>query len=147
MAISSTSFKMGNKAAQKSPKVVIKKFNEMLDLAKNDPTILCYQDALQAIGWRNSKAEYWINKLPVFVNLKKDIQNTIVSRINKNALNGTYNAAASIWRMKQLGETDVQHQNIKSDIKQESKHSVDLSNLSKETLEELKKVYDNPNPE
>jgi len=113
-----TRFKAGNKAAVKSPKIVIRKFKEMYENAKKDNTILCFQDACMSIEWRSSKVDYWVNKLPVFENIKKDIQNIITSRINKAALEGDYNPATSIWRMKQLGERDTQYQEVNSTVKQ-----------------------------
>lgn len=113
-----TQFKKGNKAAVKSPKIVIRKFKEMLENAKTDRNILCFQDACLSIGWRSSKVDYWVNKISVFENIKKDIQDIITSRINKAALNGDFNPATSIWRMKQLGEKDTQYQEVKSDVKQ-----------------------------
>jgi len=109
MAISSTSFKEGNQVAVKPPKVVIRKFIEMLENAQNDSSVLCYEDACHSIKWRDSKCNYWSDKLPVFATLKKDIQSTIRRRINNGALTGGYNPTASIWRMKQLGETDLQN--------------------------------------
>ena len=112
MALSSTSFKEGNKAASKSPKVVLRKFREMLSNAENDDNILSFQDACISIKWRSSKVAYWTKKIPVFETLKKDIQDIIVSRINKKALNNKFNATASIWRMKQLGEIDESTKNL-----------------------------------
>ena len=112
-----TRFKEGNKAAQKNPKVVIRKFREMLENAKNNEDVLSFQDACASINWRDSKCNYWASKLPVFATLKKDIQDTIVRRINKKTLKGDYNPTASIWRMKQLGEKDTQHQEINSVVK------------------------------
>lgn len=108
-------FEKGNKMAEKPPRVVIRKFLEMLDNAKKDDNILCFQDACMSIGWRTTKVDYWVNKKPVFEVLKKSIQDVIVSRINKGALtgerNGGTNATASIWRMKQLGEKDISEVN------------------------------------
>lgn len=101
-----TSFKEGNQAAKKNPKIVIRKFFEMLELSKNDNDVLCFQDACKKINWRQSKVEYWVKKIPVFEMLKKDIQANIISRINKGALEGDYQPTASIWRQKQLGETE-----------------------------------------
>jgi len=101
-----TRFKIGNKAAQKNPKIVIRKFKEMLENARNDKDILSFQDACASIKWRDSKCNYWASRLPVFATLKKDVQDTIIRRINKSTLEGDYNATASIWRMKQLGEKD-----------------------------------------
>ena len=109
MAISSTSFKQGNKAAVKSPKIVIRKFKQMYENCKTDKNILCFEDACNSIGARGSKVDYWVNKLHVFETSTKDIQNTITSRINKGALTGEFNPTASIWRMKQLGERDSQN--------------------------------------
>lgn len=91
---------------KKHPNVVLRKFSEIVKNAKADEEILCFQDACLSIGWRSSKVEYWAKKIPIFENLKKDVQDIIISRINKGALKSDYNATASIWRMKQLGEKD-----------------------------------------
>ena len=131
MPLNQTSFKEGNKVAQKSPKVVLRKFNEMLENAQNDNDILCFQDACYSIGWRDSKVDYWVNKSAVFEKLKKDIQSAIIRRINKGALTGGYNPTASIWREKQLGETDSQ--NIDHTSKGE-KITIDLSSMSTDEL-------------
>lgn len=40
--------------------------------------------------------------------LKAIIDAAIVARVNKGAIKGNYNATSSIWRCKQLGETDRQ---------------------------------------
>lgn len=96
------------KNKSKHPNVVFRKFSEMIFNTKNNDDILCWQDACASIDWRDSKVNYWCNKIPVFANLKNDIQNIIISRINKNALNNKFNSTASIWRMKQLGEKDKQ---------------------------------------
>lgn len=100
---------------KKQPDVVFRKFKEMLENAKNDPEILCFQDACASIGWRDSKVDYWVKKIPTFETLKRDIQNAIIRRVNKGALKGNFNATSAIWREKQLGETDVQQieQNVK----------------------------------
>ncbi len=92
---------------KKNPAVVIRKFYEMLENARSDKKILSFQDACSSINWRDSKVNYWAKKIPIFATLKTDIQNSIVARINKEALEGEYNPTASIWRMKQLGEKDT----------------------------------------
>ena len=102
------------KQHKKNPKVVVRKFLQMLNNAKTDNDILSFQDACLSIGWRSSKVDYWVNKIPVFETLKKDIQNIIVSRINRGALKGDYQPASSIWRQKQLGEKDQQYQDLTS---------------------------------
>lgn len=91
---------------KKNPAIVLRKFKEMINNARTDDNILCFQDACHSIEWRDSKVNYWCDKIPIFATLKKDIQNIITRRINKGALTGDYQPTASIWRMKQLGETD-----------------------------------------
>lgn len=93
---------------KKHPNVVYRKFSQMIKNTYDDENILCWQDACMSINWRDSKVNYWCGIIPVFATLKNDIQNIIISRINKNALNNDFNATASIWRMKQLGEKDKQ---------------------------------------
>ena len=110
MAISSTSYP-NQKNRTIPPKVMIRKFQEMLENAMKDPEILCFQDACLSIGCRSTKIDYWVNKMPVFESYKKEIQNVIISRINNKALNNKFNATQSIWRQKQLGERDTQYQN------------------------------------
>ena len=44
-----TSFKEGNQAAKKNPKIVIRKFFEMLELSKTDSEVLCFQDAVKRL--------------------------------------------------------------------------------------------------
>lgn len=99
-------FEKGNKLAVKCPKVVQRKLKQMYDNSRMDKEILSFQDACFSIEWRPSKIAYWTKKIHVFELFKKDIQAAIVSRVNKSALKGEFNATASIWRMKQLGETD-----------------------------------------
>lgn len=108
MGVSPTSFKHGNTARAVPPRIVLGKFKEMIELAKTDSSILCWQDACHAIGWRCSKVEYWVNKNPVFEKLKEDVKSHIVSRVNSKALKGDFSSTPSIWRMKQLGEKEEQ---------------------------------------
>lgn len=101
-----TKFKKGNKAASKSPKVVLRKFNEILYNAKNDNRILSWQAACLSIGWRVTKCDYWAEKISVFGNIKKEVMQIIISRINNGVLLSDYNPTGGIWRMKQCGEKD-----------------------------------------
>lgn len=98
----------------KSPRVVLRKFREMLFNAENDDDILCFEDACHSIGWRGSKVDYWIKKIPIFENLKKDIQKQIIRRINKKSLKGDFVPSPAIWRMKQLGEIEIKE--VKQDL-------------------------------
>lgn len=138
MAKNETSFKKGNKAAVKSPKIVIRKFAEMLKNAQSDDDILCFYDACMSISWRHTKVDYWVKKLPVFDTFKKEIQNAIVSRINKKALKGEFNPTASIWRFKQLGERDEKVIDNKSSDGSMTPKATDLSKASSETLKKLR---------
>ena len=111
-----TSFDVGNKAAEKWTLIEAEnKFIEIRANAEINTEVLCLQDAYLKIGMYGSTFHYLIEKFPVLEIYKKDITDIVVSRINKNALQNKFNATASIWRMKQLGETD------KSEIKQEIK--------------------------
>ena len=109
MARSSTSYP-NQKNRTVPPKVVIRKFLEMLNNTMTDEKILCFQDACLSIGWRSTKVDYWVNKLPIFETLKKDIQAVIISRVNSKGLHNKFNATMCIWRSKQLGERDTQYQ-------------------------------------
>jgi hypothetical protein len=111
---------LGNKFGERCPNVVLRKLAQMYNNAKNDNNVLSFQDACFSVGWRPSKIAYWTSKLKAFELFKKDIQDAIISRINKNALVGDFNATASIWRMKQLGETDQQTVNQTIDMKVET---------------------------
>jgi hypothetical protein len=112
-------FEVGNKAAEKwTEEEVHKLFNDMRAKAREDNAILSFQDAILSVDLYSSSTNYLIDKFPVFESIKKDIADIIIARINKNALKGDFNPAASIWRMKQLGEKDTQYQEVKSDVKQ-----------------------------
>lgn len=127
-------FKEGNKLAKKSPKVVIRKMQEMYRNALIDNEILSFQDACYSISWRPSKIAYWTSTYHVFELFKKDIQDAIISRVNKKALKNEFNATASIWRQKQLGERDEQHINTTGTTRTE------ITVTSKEAQEEVEKL-------
>jgi len=54
-----------------------------------------------------STYKWLVNKDPVLATIKEDIKEAIANKINKKGLNGDFNPAMSIWRLKQLGEEDV----------------------------------------
>lgn len=102
-----TRFKIGNKAAEKWTEEETEKIMfQMLENAKTNNEILCFQDAVLSVELYPSSINYLINKFPVFKDIKEDIGGIIIARVNKGALKGDYNPTASIWRQKQLGETD-----------------------------------------
>jgi len=101
-------FQIGNKEAEKwteeEARVTIE---QMRANAIENDKILCLQDAIHSVDLYSSAMTYFMEKFPVFANIKKDIQEIVTSRVNTKALTGEFNATASIWRMKQCGEKDV----------------------------------------
>lgn len=108
-------FQIGNKEAEKWEEEDVRLIIEQMRFnATNDSKILCLQDAIHSVNLYSSAMTYFMEKFPVFANIKKDIQDVIVSRVNAKALNNEFNPTASIWRMKQCGEKDesaVDHKN------------------------------------
>lgn len=66
------------------------------------------QEAILHVGLPISTFYNLIKKHDVLEDIKKDIDAIIISKVNKGAILGDFNATACIWRMKQLGETDKQ---------------------------------------
>ncbi len=103
----------GNKNAQKyTLKEWIDKFEQVYDNAASGK-----YDSLQR-AWiendiRPTTVKYLVNTYVELSNIKEDIANAIVATINTKALKGDFQATASIWRMKQLGEKDQQYQEVK----------------------------------
>ena len=100
-----TSFDIGNKAAEKwtfeDAKEAINKVRQAaLDGARS------IQGAILDAGLYSSGFDYLLEKYPDLGSYKKDIQNIIIHTINTKGLEGEFNPAMSIWRMKQLGEKD-----------------------------------------
>jgi len=127
-------FEIGNKAAEKwTEEDAIKAFEEAYNKTHEDKNILCVQDAFFAIEMRPTTAHYLINKFPVLEDVKKDINDKVISRINNGALKGDYNPTAGIWRMKQLGERDTQYQDHTTKGESLNKKA-DLSQLTEDEL-------------
>ena len=106
----------GNKYGQRySLKEAEKIFIETLEFVReNSEDCLCMQDAVIHSGIPSRTFYYLVEKYEVLQHIKKDINELLISRINKNALKSKYNVAASIWRMKQLGEKDKSEQILKT---------------------------------
>ena len=101
-------FEIGNKAALKWTEDEARSiFEKMLHNTKHNDDILCIQDAIMSVDLYRSSVDYLLDKFPVFRKIKEDINDAIISRINKGALTGQFNPTASIWRMKQSGERDT----------------------------------------
>jgi len=100
-------FAIGNEDAKKWDEEAVKKiFIQMLENTANDEKILSLQDSILSVDLYSSSINYLVDKYPVFESIKKDIADVIIARINNKALNNEFNATASIWRFKQLGEKD-----------------------------------------
>lgn len=82
-------------------------FNKALDRSKED-TCLCVQDAVIHSGIKSRTFYSLCEEHVVLQDIKREINDNIIVRINNGALTGKYNTTAGIWRMKQLGESDVQ---------------------------------------
>ena len=108
-------FAIGNKEAEKWTEEEARHIIEQMRAnAIESDKILCLQDAIHSVDLYSSAMTYFMKKFPVFASIKKDIQEIITARVNAKALNGEFNATASIWRMKQCGEKDesaIDHRN------------------------------------
>lgn len=104
-----TRFKKGNKAAEKwTEEEALKAFGDMLAFSAINESVVSVQQAYIDFGMPSPTYYYLINKFPVLENIKKGINDIIISRVNKGAINNEMNPTACIWRMKQLGEKDKQ---------------------------------------
>lgn len=88
------------------PSIIMRVLKKALENTKYDSDILSWQDACESVDCRRTKLDYWCEKTAVFGIIKKEIYGLIAAKVNREALKGKYNPAASIWRMKQSGETD-----------------------------------------
>ena len=108
-------FQHGNQAAAtwtEEAEAAVNLLSSMCEFAMHDDDVLCFTDACVKAGYSPSHVNYLVDRFPVLVDIKKDVQNYIASRINKGALTGGYVATPAIWRMKQLGEKDQQFQEV-----------------------------------
>ena len=100
-------FTYGNNAHEKwSIEDAKELFLKALKYANDDNDCLCIQDAIYYIKLPSSTFYNLIKRFSELEYIKRDINDSIIRRINKGALKTTFNTTASIWRMKQLGEND-----------------------------------------
>ena len=98
----------GNRYAQKhSLDEWEEKFQEVYESSKKGK-FLSLQEAWIESDIRPSTAKWLVKNYEVLAAIKKDINEAIISTINRGSLKEGMNPTASIWRMKQLGETDRQ---------------------------------------
>ena len=106
-------FQHGNQAAATwTEEAAVELLLSMCEFAMHYDDVLCFTDACVKARYSPSHVNYLVDRFPVLVDIKKDVQNYIASRINKGALTGDYVATPAIWRMKQLGEKDQQFQEV-----------------------------------
>ncbi|MCG8183143.1 DNA-packaging protein [Tenacibaculum piscium] len=81
-------------------------FIKAVDYSRNNKDCLSIQDAIIYINIPSSTFYYLAKKYKVLETIKADINNNVIARINRGALEGVYNSSISIFRMKNLGESD-----------------------------------------
>jgi len=122
----------GNKYAEKySKEQAIDLFSKMIEDAKKNDECLSLEDAYLNLDVSNSTFYYLLDKFEVLGSYKKDLMAIIRARINRNALKNKYNATASIWRFKQLGEEDRQKVDNTHEL------NINTSEKSKQKIDEL----------
>ena len=92
-------------------------FLKALKYANDDNDCLCIQDAIYYIKLPSSTFYNLIKRFSELDDIKRDINDSIIRRINKGALKTTFNTTASIWRMKQLGESETINTDVTSNGK------------------------------
>lgn len=111
MAKGKKGFQQSNKDAEKWTKEeALEVFEQLYELAATSDDILSIADvnlyAKKHFNLPRSSFYYLVKKFNVLDDIKKDINDAIISKINRKGLNGDFNPTMSIWRMKQLGESD-----------------------------------------
>ena len=111
-------FTYGNNAHEKwSIEDAKELFLKALKYANDDNDCLCIQDAIYHIKLPSSTFYNLIKRFSELEYIKRDINDSIIRRINKGALKTTFNTTASIWRMKQLGESETINTDVTSNGK------------------------------
>lgn len=99
----------GNRYTQKyTEEQALILFVEAANYAITNNNCLSVQDAVIHIDIPHSTFYDLAQKHKVLDNIKKEINNAVIARINKGALTNKMNSTAAIWRSKQLGESDKQ---------------------------------------
>ncbi len=82
------------------------RFTDGLKYAEENEDCLSLYDAIYETGIPYSTYFYLADRHDCLDSIKQDTQRAITKRVNRGAIKGKFNAAASIWRMKQNGEKD-----------------------------------------
>ena len=120
-----------NKYNQKySLEQAIELLDKAVEYSRENEDCLSVQDAIIHIGLPHSTFYHLCSNHKELDNIKTEINNNVIARVNKHALKGNFNATAGIWRMKQLGEKDKQEIHNKNE---------DLSPPTPEEMSQAKK--------
>ena len=84
-------------------------FEKLIERAK-EGEFLCIQEAVMLSPYSRQAFYYLCEKFIDLDTIKKELNDIIISIVNRKALTNQMNSTASIWRMKQLGEKDQQYQ-------------------------------------
>ena len=133
-------FEKGNKYNQEwTLENAMPRFEDALKYAQENEDCLCMQDAVAQTGIPSTTFYYLVENHVELKSIKQDINDEIIRRVNKKALDQTFAASPAIWRMKQLGERDEQH--ISTTGTQRQEIIVQDKNTIKE-LENLKQKFE-----
>ena len=77
-------------------------------------------EAFMDFDIRPSTYKFLVNQHKELASIKEDIKEAIANKINKKGLDGEFNPAMSIWRLKQLGEVDQSKTDITSNGKDDN---------------------------
>jgi len=98
----------GNRYAERhSVKEWIELFEKVYEKALTGK-YLRLAEAYMDFDIRPSTYKFLVNQHKELASIKEDTKEAIANKINKKGLNGDFNPAMSIWRLKQLGEQDKQ---------------------------------------
>jgi len=92
-------------------------FIDGVEYATNNEECLCIQDVILYIEMPSRTFYDLTKQFEVLQSIKEDMHTAIIARVNKGSMHGDYPPAPSIWRQKQLGESDQQNINVTSNGK------------------------------
>jgi sulfur transfer complex TusBCD TusB component (DsrH family) len=132
----------GNRYAQEwNLENALPRFEDALKFSEEDDKCLCIQDAIFITGIPSRTFYYLAENHEVLQIIKEDIASNIIRRVNKNSLKGEYRDAPAIWRMKQLGEKDESHLDLKSGGQEIKGTTIIVQD--QQTVKEIKKLNEN----
>ena len=140
-----TRFKTNNKAAEKwTFEEAENAFEAILKKARDEGCKwLCIQEAVldNKDMMPHRTFYYLLEKFPVLRDYKKELNDIILSKVNRGTMEGEYPSAPGIWRMKMLGERETTETintttNINVDLNEEQKE--EALNRVKDGLNEFK---------